>query len=308
MEATPVPFSLVVSFWDRTSEGAIATIETSTDECVKRLCEKIEHQLRLKPGQYLLYRSSRVVNKYEVVGQVVKDWVGIESPTLLYDTDALPKPFDLTCTVVSGRKVLVKANRRTHAIRVIHQIQSAMGLDPNRSLLRLLFGGTELYPYDRIGERGLLADATLEVVVSPTAEYPGWRKLALPISITFNLPDSTSASVKVTPGDLVEDLYDAIICEMEHWLASEQKTQLHACDVNSRHCYGIRYVLHNGRRLSADAANTVWGSKLLEDSTIDIRWICSKHDVAQCSGRRCPFEPERDVLSKSWRSRRAMPY
>jgi hypothetical protein len=97
MEATPVPVDLVVSCVDGMPDGATVKIETSMDECVKRLCEKIECKLRLTAGQYMLYHNGRVVNKYCYDWQVVRDWVGIANPTLLYDTDAFPKSVDLTC-------------------------------------------------------------------------------------------------------------------------------------------------------------------------------------------------------------------
>jgi hypothetical protein len=155
MEATPVPVDLVVSCVDGMPDGATVKIETGMDECVKCLCEKIECKLRLAAGQCMLYHNGRVVNKYCYDWQVVRDWVGIANPTLLYDTDAFPKSLDLTCTMLSGK----------------------------------------------------------EVVVSPTPEYPGWRKLAAPITLNFELPDFTSASVKVTPGHLIGDLYDAFISE-----------------------------------------------------------------------------------------------
>jgi hypothetical protein len=272
MEATPVPVDLVVSCVDGMPDGATVKIETGMDECVKRLCEKIECKLRLTPGQCMLYHNGRVVNKYCYDWQVVRDWVGIANPTLLYDTDAFPKSLDLTCTMLSGKEVVVKANRRTYAIQVIEEIQSAMGIDPIKSVLRLLFRSTELYPYDRIGTSGLYEDATLEVVVSPTPEYPGWRKLAAPITLNFELPDFTSASVKVTPGHLIGDLYDAIIREVEDWRRSK----------HVHRDYDIKFVLHNGTRLCHDARTTVWGSGLLEDATIEVHWLSSKRVLNQC--------------------------
>jgi len=112
----------------------------------------------------------------------------------------------------------------------------------------------------------------LEVVVSPTPEYPGWRKLAAPITLNFELPDFTSASVKVTPGHLIGDLYDAIIRQVEHWRRSK----------HVHRDYDIKFVLHNGTRLCHDARTTVWGSGLLEDATIEVHWLSSKRVLNQC--------------------------